>query len=106
MPWILAGAALVLVAAGVLWSRSRRTAGARRCVPSLAELESERERLVAEREAAKERGDREVVEELTLQIRTREHWINKAKRKDDGWREYYEKTSGKLLDEWGKTGSK
>ena len=78
----------------------------RHSAPTIEELTAERDTLIAERDAAEARGDKSEVEELTLQIRTKEHWIQKAKRGEDRWREYYEKTSGKILDEWGKTGSK
>ncbi len=96
----------VLAIVGYFVNRAATPKSVRQVIPTLPELEAERDRLVAEREAAEARDDKEAVTELTLQIRTKEHWINKARTSDEGWREYYEKTSGKLLDEWGKTGSK
>lgn len=67
-------------------------------------LQQELTRLYAEREQAEASEDEAAVTELTLQIRTREHWLRKSEGYDDSWRAYYEKSSGNLLDEWGKQG--
>jgi len=108
MPWILGLAIALVVMIAAVFARKRTAAptSRRRPLPSLEELEAERSALVEKRAEAEKSGDEALAEELMLQIRTKEHWINRAKRGDDSWRDYYEKTSGKMLDEWGKTGSK
>ncbi len=108
MPWILGFAIAFVILIGVVLVRKRKASPTSRSrpVPTVQELEAEREALEVRRAEAEKSGDKELANELLLQIRTREHWINRAKRDDGSWRDYYEKTSGKLLDEWGKTGSK
>ena len=73
-------------------------------LPDRGELEADVERLEEALRAATGRGDEEAVDELTLQIRVKQHWLRKCR--DDHWKDYYRDTKRKELDGWGKTGAR
>ena len=74
--------------------------------PKPDEIRTTLERLQRELTQAEKAEDAPLVREIELQIRVQEHWLRKYEAGDESWREFYEKSSGNLLDEWGKTGSR
>jgi hypothetical protein len=106
MEWIVGIVVAVVIAAalGWRWGGSGVRKGTRKRIPSKEDLEVEIRRIEGETEEAAKRGDEAAVEELTLQLRVRRHWLNKLQ--DGRWKEYYRARGEKHLDEWGKSGAK
>jgi hypothetical protein len=100
--WIIG--IVVAIGAAVIWRGLSGSGRGRRRIPTGDELEVEIRRLEGELEQAESRGDKAAVDELTLQLRVQRHWLNKVS--DPSWKDYYEQTGEKRLDEWGKTGAK
>ncbi len=103
--WILIAVVAVLAVYFIVRIRGRRRDLVKEA-PKPEEIPANLERLRGELTQAQKSEDKALAREIELQIRVQEHWLRKYESADDSWREFYEKSSGNLLDEWGKTGSR